>query len=801
MKTKKNLLFIFALMFMFYIPIISKAETQCSSIKINMFVDDKTTYIYSTSDTLPIVIDTKKDIYSNKETIESIKVRNSNLSQNSLEYKLNLSQESHLSEGYTPDNIIVRIPNGVTLTKDDSLGDGLTYYLPITIEGLNSSFYPKMQIYKSPLFFETIQTEYKKFDSLSGYIKINKAYYSNNFNEINLCFGILPSTAVIKNNNQTLTRYFDRFQSYNNFKIKDSIGYTTPVTYKVSFDTNGGSSVADIPVTQDFKNYIIENNNDKKVVNYDTPLSFYYSYSDFLALAQNRAEIEFIPLPQSIKLPNAPTYTPLTLTYDSNGGEKTEQFTKAPTFNGWLANGTSYGAGKNLTTINADTKVTASWSYPKTKLENINRTGYTLLGFDTTGDGKVDKNVGEEITLTGNITAKAIWQQNPYTIKFNSDGGNKFSPISTKYDEEVTLPTPTKSSSNKIKYKFRGWALNDNIYSGKVKNLAPSGEITLIAVWDVETTDNVFSEVKVDAVDKGELSEILKKLNDPNTKLTDDDLKNITNIINHAYNINENAANKTIDMLKNSNLSEAQKTSLLNNLSSGYLTDADRKLLSTIIDKSSLSKKEKKDIKAALNNFLYISYEEQQKLLAEINSGKTISLKLGDGIIYNFAKGKDGMLTVSLKALNKKKSIKIPNSITLLGTTFPVTTIKKNGFKGKNITSIKIPNNIKVIEASAFANCKSLKKVSISDACVLKTIGDSAFTNNKSLKNIYLPKKLKTIGKKAFYGSSKLEKVVIKSSKVKTIKTGAFKRCKRNIRFLVPNKKIKAYSKLLKGKY
>ena len=40
-----------------------------------------------------------------------------------------------------------------------------------------------------------------------------------------------------------------------------------------------------------------------------------------------------------------------------------------------------------------------------------------------------------------------------------------------------------------------------------------------------------------------------------------------------------------------------------------------------------------------------------------------------------------------------------------------VTVIAANAFKGKNITSVKIPSSVTTIEASAFANCTALTEI------------------------------------------------------------------------------------------
>ena len=65
------------------------------------------------------------------------------------------------------------------------------------------------------------------------------------------------------------------------------------------------------------------------------------------------------------------------------------------------------------------------------------------------------------------------------------------------------------------------------------------------------------------------------------------------------------------------------------------------------------------------------------------------------------------------------------------------------------VTSVTIPNTIKVIESHAFGLCDNLTSVTIPDS--VEVIGDSAFYSCDSLTSISLPKALTSIGSNAFY--------------------------------------------------
>lgn len=104
----------------------------------------------------------------------------------------------------------------------------------------------------------------------------------------------------------------------------------------------------------------------------------------------------------------------------------------------------------------------------------------------------------------------------------------------------------------------------------------------------------------------------------------------------------------------------------------------------------------------------------------------------------------------------------------------------------KNIISVTIPSSIKLngkrykvtgIVANAFKNCKKLKKV---------TIG----TNVNS------------IGKRTFYGCSKLRTIKVKTSKLTGSRVGkqAFKGLNKKAVIKVPKKQLKAYKRLFRAK-
>ena len=132
--------------------------------------------------------------------------------------------------------------------------------------------------------------------------------------------------------------------------------------------------------------------------------------------------------------------------------------------------------------------------------------------------------------------------------------------------------------------------------------------------------------------------------------------------------------------------------------------------------------------------------------------------------------------TVSVVGLAKSNatSINTKATIRIKGISYKVTAIANNAFKNnKKLTSVTIGQNV-------------------------KSIGSKAFYQNKKLKTVIVGKNVKSIGSHAFYKASKLNTVTVYSKALKSVGKNAFKNIKKNAYIDVPDKKAKAYKKLLK---
>ena len=187
--------------------------------------------------------------------------------------------------------------------------------------------------------------------------------------------------------------------------------------YTITFDTNGGSEIA--PITQDYGTKITAPAN---------PTRKGYTFKGW-----DKEIPETMPA-DNITVKAQWGINQYTITFDTNGGSEIAPITQ------------DYG-----------TEITAP--------DNPTRKGYTFKGWD------------KEIPKTmpaGNITVKAQWEINQYTITFDTNGGSEIAPITQDYGTEITAPdNPTRKG-----YTFKGW-------DKEIPETMPAENITLKAQWEI----------------------------------------------------------------------------------------------------------------------------------------------------------------------------------------------------------------------------------------------------------------------------------------------------------------------------
>ena len=112
----------------------------------------------------------------------------------------------------------------------------------------------------------------------------------------------------------------------------------------------------------------------------------------------------------------------------------------------------------------ADITITQDYGTPITA-PTLTREGYTFKGWDK----EIPKTMPAE-----NITVKAQWEINQYTITFDTNGGSEIAPITQDYGTEITAPdNPTRKG-----YTFKGW-------DKEIPKTMPAENITVKAQWEI----------------------------------------------------------------------------------------------------------------------------------------------------------------------------------------------------------------------------------------------------------------------------------------------------------------------------
>ena len=185
--------------------------------------------------------------------------------------------------------------------------------------------------------------------------------------------------------------------------------------YTITFDTNGGSEIA--PITQDYGT---------KITAPDNPTRKGYTFKGW-----DKEIPETMPA-ENITVKAQWEINQYTITFDTNGGSEIAPITQ------------DYG-----------TQIAAP--------ANPTRKGYTFKGWDK----EIPKTMPAE-----NITVKAQWEINQYTITFDTNGGSEITPITQDYGTEITAPdNPTRKG-----YTFKGW-------DKEIPETMPAENITITARW------------------------------------------------------------------------------------------------------------------------------------------------------------------------------------------------------------------------------------------------------------------------------------------------------------------------------
>ena len=248
--------------------------------------------------------------------------------------------------------------------------------------------------------------------------------------------------------------------------------------YTITFDTNGGSEIA--PITQDYGTAITAPAN---------PTRKGYTFKGW-----DKEIPETMPA-ENMTVKAQWEINQYAITFDTNGGSKIAPITqdygtaitapadptrKGYTFKGWDKEIPKTMPAENITVkaqweinqyaITFDTNggseiapITQDYGTKITTPADPTRKGYTFRGWDK----EIPKTMPAE-----NMTVKAQWEINQYTITFDTNGGSKIAPITQDYGTAITAPAdPTRKG-----YTFKGW-------DKEIPKTMPAENITITARW------------------------------------------------------------------------------------------------------------------------------------------------------------------------------------------------------------------------------------------------------------------------------------------------------------------------------
>ncbi|MEE1069683.1 MAG: InlB B-repeat-containing protein [Paludibacteraceae bacterium] len=98
-----------------------------------------------------------------------------------------------------------------------------------------------------------------------------------------------------------------------------------------------------------------------------------------------------------------------------------------------------------------------------------------------------------QMTNDGTCVLKAVTITDPFSVTFNTNGGDDIAAVQGK--PSITLPEPTNGTMN-----FKGWydaETGGNLIGVAGASYTPTGNITLHAQWEAQSTINTLSDLKV----------------------------------------------------------------------------------------------------------------------------------------------------------------------------------------------------------------------------------------------------------------------------------------------------------------
>ena len=341
-------------------------------------------------------------------------------------------------------------------------------------------------------------------------------------------------------------------------------------------------------------------------------------------------------------------------------------------------------------------------------------------------------------------TALLACTTGPVTIKFNSMGGSTVDPVTiTNEDTLITLPTPTRTG-----YTFNGWYL-ERSHSTKVESTLskddfPKSSLTLYASWEKIRFEVTFmageTVVKRETYDYGT---VVKKENFPS----------LTSYPNYEWSVNEITIydNRTVNATLIQDEDEEDKLYSVE----FYAPSSDDIKVYTLYKRftgkaGTVIEKVNNPVYLGSDDYYFDKWFLDEKCLTPIETVPT-TIEKNANTLKIYAGFKEFNYKYSYFRYEKREN----NEIVITG----LSAI------GNYQASIEIPSYIggyKVVEISTID---------------FDSLNPSPVISNQFIKKLVLPKTLRKIGPYAFYGCSKLEKVIFNGENLTNIGSFAFMGC------------------------
>ena len=387
-------------------------------------------------------------------------------------------------------------------------------------------------------------------------------------------------------------------------------------------------------------------------------------------------------------------------------------------------------------------------TYTLASYDEPTREGYMFCGWSTSSTGAVQYRTNDQITLTGNLTLYAVWDDNPYIITLNTnyDAGVFKSILVPRNHPNYTLTS--RDEPTHTEYTFIGWSQSPTgVVDYRTGNkVTLNGNLTFYAVWGgtinsltYTITDEEKRQVELFEYEGDNTEESLVI---PATVTIGGKEFSVTSIGNSVF----------------SDCSSLQSVTIPNsvtNIGDNAFSWCE-KLQSVIIPES---------VTRFGNSVFWACTSLQSVIIPESVTS------IGEECFRYCTSLQSVIIPESVTSIENDvfmactglQSVTIPNSVTRIGdTAFDACT---------SLRSITIPNSVTTIGGGAFEFCSNLQSVTIPNS--VTTIGDAAFFDCSSLESVTISNSVTNIGKDAFWRCRSLKSVTIYGNP--KIGDGAFK--------------------------